>query len=326
MKKNDMISIVVPCFNVENYLERCVKSLLGQSYENIEIILVDDGSTDNTSYLVNKYSKLDSRIVAVRQKNGGLSAARNAGLRMARGGYICFVDSDDFVDPDYIRKMYESMKRTGSDICACNFDYVYENGGTKKHPASIHKTYTSWEGLVDLFSGKQVTSIMTWNKLYKIDLFVKNNIIFPVGKINEDNFTTYKLYYYAKRISYIPDVLYFYLQRNDSIMGKTFNYSRMHILEAYDETVEFFRTHGINADIDEYLLCYKAFIYVNLLNKIIRSGYYGRERQIIRDEIIVDKKKYYTNKVLCFKIKCMILMIDKAPFIYEAIVAKKKGV
>lgn len=324
MKKNELISVIIPCYNIEQYCRRCIESLVNQTYKNIEIIVVDDGSSDGTKKIIDEY-RSNKKIIITRQKNAGLSAARNTGLKIARGKYVCFVDGDDFVAPKYVEKMYENIIKTDSDICACDFSYIDENDVIKRHPSGSEKVYSSLEGLVDLFSGKQITSVMTWNKLYRTELFKKNKIMFPVGKINEDNFTTYKLYYYANRISYIPDALYYYLQRSNSIMGKTFDSRRMDILEAYAETVDFFRFHTANAEIDEYLECYQAMLYINLYNKIIRSNYYGDERKEIFNAILLNEKKYLANNVLNKKIKIMIFMICRMPTLYNKVLLKKGG-
>ena len=322
IRNKKLVSIIVPCYNVEKYFERCIKSLVSQTYKDIEIILIDDGSTDATSNLINRYKDTDKRIIVKKQQNIGLSGARNAGLKIAKGEYVCFVDSDDYVDKNYIKRMYAELERTGSDICACNYSYVYEDGVVEPRATDGNFVCDSWAGLKDMFSGQQKTGVVTWNKLYKKDLFKDNKIVFPVGKVNEDNFTTYKLYYFAKKICYVSDSLYYYVQRDDSIMGRDFDKRRMDVIEAYEETVAFFEKYQLDEDISEYLNCYRAMIYVNLYNKIVRCGYVGPEKNILKNDILTQKKKYLKNQVLSRKLKMMIRLLSTLPGIYNFVVRR----
>ncbi len=213
MKK--LVSIVVPVYNVKDYLKKCLDSIIGQTYRRIEIILVDDGSNDGSEKIVDDYSKTDNRIVVIHKENGGLSSARNVGIDMAKGDYITFVDSDDFVDSNMIEKMLKEAVDRSADLVICNRIYYYENGKTivkKKYDKTAEMT--PCESLRELMLGKKY-DMAAWAKMYKKELF--NDIRFPVGKISEDYFVMYKLFDLSNKVVLIPDHLYYYAQRKGSI-------------------------------------------------------------------------------------------------------------
>ena len=218
---NRLVSIIIPIYNVEKYLHECVESIKNQTHKDIEIILVDDGSPDNCPAMCDEYAKNDKRIKVIHKENGGLSDARNAGLSAATGEYIAFIDSDDWVDEDYVEKLINGAISTGADIVVCNYRMIYEDR-QEELPArhkSGSRVLTSERALEELVLGLGTYNVLAWNKLYSKKLFTETGIIFPKGKINEDNYTTYKLYEASSSIAYIPDVLYNYRQRPGSIMS-----------------------------------------------------------------------------------------------------------
>lgn len=247
MNNNLKISVVLPIYNVIEYLDDCVKSILAQSYPTFELILVDDGSTDGSQTLCDQYKQIDERITVIHQKNGGLSAARNTGIRYAHGQYITFIDSDDFVAHDYIEKLYCSITESDSDISMCDFQKVAEEASleniktkcsTEVKPLSLNKEDTIRKVYDENFHG---IDFVSWAKMYKIDLFRKNNIYFPEGKLHEDAFTTYKLIYFSEKIAYINIPLYFYRIRSGSIMTASFSEKRLDMIEATREEYQFFK-------------------------------------------------------------------------------------
>lgn len=307
MKKNlkHLVSVVVPVYKVEQYLKKCVESIINQTYKNLEIILVDDGSPDDCGKICEEFAIKDDRIKVLHKTNGGLSDARNFGLSIAKGEYICFVDSDDFVNEYYVEKMLESALKNNSDICACNFEYFNGNGKTWIRKEKDEKVYSSSEAIKDIFGLEQNTEVMVWNKLYKRSLFVDNNIKYPVGRIHEDNFTTYKLYDKANNISLINDKLYYYLQRGNSIMS-TFNQKRFDILIAVDETKEYFKD---KREIEPFRECNELMIYLSLINNMIKANYDGKEKLEIVDRIRKNKKIFLTNKIIPLQKKIMVLIL-----------------
>lgn len=315
MENNFLVTIVVPMYNVEKYIEKCLDSLINQTYKNIEILVINDGSKDNSLIIAERKAKEDNRIKIISQLNQGLSAARNTGMDNAKGQYICFVDSDDFVHPDYVKLLLESMVDNDSDISVCDFFYIDEEDNTWKRKEKENKIYNNIEALKDIFCKEQNTEVMTWNKLYKIELFKDNNIYFPVGRYHEDNFTTYKLYYYSKKIAMISDELYYYLQRNNSIMGQKFNKKRLDILDAIDETKKFFKDKKIK--LDEEIQCCEIITKINILNNMIRDKFKEKERITIIDDIKKHKKTYKNNKYIDRKTKIALTLLFGNGDIYE---------
>ena len=221
------ISVIVPIYNVESYLRRCVDSLLRQSYEDFELILVDDGSPDNCGAICDEYAAVDSRVRVVHKPNGGLSDARNAGLEIAQGEYIAFVDSDDWVAKDYLERLMTALIETGADICEC--DVFRTSGEEMRSEQGTPDAYKTAEALEQLIHDG-VFHQHVWNKLYRREVIA--DILFPKGKTNEDEFWTYRVFGNAKKVSKISDVLYFYFQRPGSIMGETYSLKRLDALEA----------------------------------------------------------------------------------------------
>jgi glycosyltransferase involved in cell wall biosynthesis len=240
---SDLISVIVPVYKVEDYLRRCIVSILNQTYSNIEIILVDDGSPDSSGDICDDYEKKDPRVKVIHKKNGGLSDARNAGIDIAKGKYTTFLDSDDWIAYDYIETLYDLLVRNGADISVCNFirteTEIIEITGVAK---DIYE-FSNIQALDNLCGKFYEQLTVAWGKLYRTELF--KEIRFPVGKIHEDEFTTYKVLYKAKKIVVTTEQLLYYWQRPDSIMGLGFKLTnRLHALEAFEERADFFEKIG----------------------------------------------------------------------------------
>lgn len=210
---DELVSIVVPVYNVEHYLDKCIKSLMQQSYRNIEIILVNDGSTDNSLFICQKYKKNDKRIKIINKKNGGLSDARNYGIDKATGFYITFVDSDDWLDEDAIEIAVKYLKENNADISIYGMSIDSDKKVMKVKKPKRKYVLDSEKALIYLNSFKEI-DVSACNKLYKKSLFSK--IRFPVGKLCEDMYTMYKLFDKAIVVT-IPFAKYHYYQRQNSI-------------------------------------------------------------------------------------------------------------
>ena len=212
-----LISIIVPVYQVEKYLEKCINSIIAQTYKNLEIILVDDGSTDNCPAICDRFQKEDARIKVIHQQNGGLSHARNAGLEIATGDFIGFVDSDDWIEPNMYEILMSALQDTGAEIAVCNRQT--EISDSKYLPANItsckRKLYSSKEALRLIINGRGNIRNTVWNKLYKRT--VLSNISFPEGKIYEDLLWTPLVIGNAKLIVCMDSPLYHYLNRTDSL-------------------------------------------------------------------------------------------------------------
>jgi len=241
--KKELISIIVPIYNVEKYLSECIESLINQTYKNIEIILVDDGSQDNCGKICDEYAKKDNRIIVIHKKNGGLSDARNKGIEIAKGEYLIFVDSDDFVSNRFVEKLYQMILENNCEIAIC--DYLqFENEIPKDENIQVEVEILSNIEVLDRVYDENVKMIIACNKLYKKELF--NTIRYPYGKVNEDQFTTYKIIYKANKIAISNEKLYYYRFNSNSIMGSKFNEKRLHILEALEERMQFYKGKSLD--------------------------------------------------------------------------------
>lgn len=239
---SDKISIIVPIYRVENYIGKCIDSIIRQTYNNLEIILVNDGSPDNCGKICDEYAKLDNRIKVIHKENGGLSDARNVGIEAASGKYIAFVDGDDYIHPQMYELMYNSIIENDADISVCRYKSVKEEE-SEKYEQINNVEWVVLESDKDKFEyslgpNTIVCFTVAWNKLYKAEIF--NDICYPYGKIHEDEFTTYKTIERAKKIVYTDNELYYYVQRDGSIMNKAFDKRRLWILDAFQERLELY--------------------------------------------------------------------------------------
>lgn len=228
-KNCELVSVIVPVYNVINYVDRCVESIIVQEYTNLEIILVDDGSNDGSEQKCDYYATIDKRIQVVHKNNGGLSDARNVGLEHSKGELVTFVDSDDWISKKYIQVMYDNLKNYCADISGCHFEYAFDGTRTTEinKAVSVNK-WTSEEALRALLQQDRFTT-SAWGLLIRRQLF--DGIKFPLGKYYEDLGTVYKLLHRAKIIVHSDQRLYYYYQRIGSIQGE--RYSKRH----YDELV-----------------------------------------------------------------------------------------
>lgn len=226
---NDKISIIVPIYKVEKYLDKCIESLVNQTYTNLEIILVDDGSPDKCPEMCDKWAEKDSRIKVIHKPNGGLSDARNAGMKEANGEYIVFTDSDDFLDKHFIEYLYIAIIDNEVEMSSCDFAYYYDGDIVTNEVTRGKITVSSSETAIeDILNNRNVRAV-AWNKMFHRGLLVGEE--FPVGKYHEDEFFSYRIIHKAKKIAYIDSALYYYRQREGSIMA-SFNIKHLDSLEA----------------------------------------------------------------------------------------------
>ena len=214
--QDELISIIIPVYKVEKYLEKCINSIIGQTYTNLQIILVDDGSPDNSGKICDKYAKEDSRIEVIHKSNGGLSEARNRGIEIAKGKYIGFVDSDDYIKEDMYEVLYNLIKKFQADVSICN---LYDVIGDEKNIRNINegiKEYNRIDILKEVLMDKNIQSY-AWNKLYKKELFA--NIKYPIGRKYEDIGTTFYVLEQCKKVVVTGSAEYFYLKREDSLVN-----------------------------------------------------------------------------------------------------------
>lgn len=313
------ISIIVPIYNTHQYLDRCIRSIIDQSFKNYELILVDDGSEDGCEEIYKKYKKLDDRIKIIKKVNGGLSSARNAGLNVAKGNYIGFVDSDDWINRSMYEQLYRLAVQNDADIVECEFKKMQNDINSmekddfqKNEEIKVINNIEALNYLVTL-GENHVKMVVSWNKLYKKNLFDK--IRFPVGRIHEDEFTTYKLLYKSKRIVLVNKKLYYYRQNPDGIMKRKFNVRRLDYLDALYEMLEFMK------NIDNDMLYNLTVIrYISYL----KTYYFKCSDLLDENEVIIKKLRYRYKKVFIFflknsNVKCRSKMLECIFFFNPAI-------
>ena len=232
------ISVIIPVYKVEDYLDRCVQSVLAQTYEDIEVILVDDGSPDGGGAKCDDYAARDSRVKVIHRENGGLSAARNTGLDAAAGEYILFVDGDDYIAPDMAEKLLAALEDTGADMALCDIKCVDDGGTVVRElppfeagvfgPEEIYRRMT--------FDDWAMRYVTAWNRLYRRALF--DGLRFEEGKLHEDEFLAHRLYDRCEKVAAVSDELYYYVQRGGSIMSAPKSQARF-------QRYEFFKEKGL---------------------------------------------------------------------------------
>lgn len=214
--EKDLISVIVPVYKVEKYLEKCIESIIKQTYTNLQIILVDDGSPDNCGKICDEYAKKDSRIEVIHKINGGLSDARNVGINRANGRYIGFVDSDDYIKEDMYEKLINLIKEYDADISICNLYDVIDGNECIRNKENGIREYSRIDILKEILLDKNIQSY-AWNKLYKKELF--DEIKYPIGKKYEDIGTTFYLFEKCNKIVVTSEPEYYYLKRADSLVN-----------------------------------------------------------------------------------------------------------
>lgn len=277
-----MVSVIVPVYKVEQYLEKCVNSIREQTYKNIEIILVDDGSPDKSGEICDNFSKEDSRIKVIHKKNGGLSDARNVGIKQASGEYLLFVDSDDWIHKDTVMKTVQSAEKNKADIVLFDFISIEESTGRERRftmPFPEEKVI-SVKDIPELIC----KSCSACNKLFRKKFWEDSGIYFPVGKHYEDLGTIPKLLGIAEKVIYKKEVYYYYLQRTGSIMHET-NIQRNYedrtamvdnVLEFYNERglfEKFYRELEYLAFENAYFIPSKEIVMYNRRSPYLRKFY-----------------------------------------------------
>jgi glycosyltransferase involved in cell wall biosynthesis len=285
-----LISVIVPVYKVEQYLNKCIDSIINQTYPKLEIILVDDGSPDNCGIICDDYAKKDSRVIVIHKENGGLSDARNAGINEANGRYIGFVDSDDWIELDMYEKLLAAIAINDSDISICKFNIVrktsdvFINNSNTKNELILDST-----GALKIMYSQDLFDCSAWNKLYKRELF--NDIKYPFGLFAEDLATTYKLFDKAFKITYIDEALYNYNVIGQSIMRSGFSERKLQELTSCEEILKF--TEDKYPALVPYAKERIAATCRSLIFNIAESDYRNRKIQIKLRNTLRRNLKYY---------------------------------
>ena len=286
-----IIAVIVPIYNVEPYLRRCIDSIIEQTFSDFELILIDDGSPDDCPHICDEYAKKDKRIHVIHQQNGGLSAARNAGLDWifanSNSEWVTFIDSDDWVYPQYLEYLYRAVKEVGTWISVCGT--VYE----KKmfHEMRTQRYEVQTMSPEDYWVERNGDVSVAWEKLYKKELF--ENIRFPVGMIYEDEFTTYKLLFAVQEIAVLTNCLYIYYFSETSILRSNWNEKKFANVDAVLKQIEFFKRNGYKR---AGRMGRKKLAYVLKLDySMIRSEQekYGQYKKILEKKLVDSYRRMY---------------------------------
>ena len=298
---NELVSIVIPIYNVEKYIEKCLDSVIKQTYKNIEIILVDDGSPDNCGKICDSYANNDKRIQVIHKENGGLSDARNVGIERANGKYITFVDSDDYIELDYIEYLYTLIKKYNTKISLCKVNVVYNEKDTnlqRDKNNEIDYKWTKVQTLEDILYAKNF-DVSAYAKMYLTEDF--KNIRYPKGKLFEDNDTTYKLIDKNDYVAVGFEKKYNYIIRNNSITRANFKKEQLYLIEASDNMCSYLSKYE---QLKKATYRKKFWARISTFNRMINSNErnYAAEKKLRKEilkykKVLLDSKSSFRDKI-----------------------------
>lgn len=324
------ISIIVPIYKVEDYLERCVDSIVNQTYKNLEIILVDDGSPDNCPTICDELAKADKRIKVVHKENGGLSDARNAGMDISTGDYIGFVDSDDYVESDMFEVLVDAIEENNADISCCRYTKVWDDGETEAigNDEKVY-VYEGIDGLKEYLYAKTVDPFAC-AKIYRAELlgnktYTTRKHRFIKGIVGEDNPFNIELLKNISRMDVIGKSMYNYLQaRQGAITSTTISQKKIDSVFYWDSVSKDCKENY--PELFEYALRRQALFYVGLYNRIYKDNTYTKEVAVIR-KFAKDNFRIIKNSDICEKsVKLSVQLIAKAPKLYAVVMRLYKKI
>lgn len=298
-----LISVIVPVYNVEAYLDRCVQSIVDQTYRNLEIILVDDGSPDRCPAMCDAWAVKDSRIRVIHKKNGGLSDARNAGVKASAGTYIGFVDSDDYIAAEMYQLLLERIDSDNSDIAACGVKMIWENSAASQMLTCSGSCVLDRDAAMEAVIRESWLKQPVWYKLYRADMI--RDILFPVGKYHEDVFWTWRVVARARQISVFDTPCYNYVQRDGSIMAETYSLRRLDAIEAKSQRLTYLKEQYPNlAELGTTELMFSCLYHGQLAQKWLTS----HERKLALGSLRSTLKRYGIPKQQSFVNRCWLGM------------------
>lgn len=269
------ISVIVAAYNVEKYIHECIDSILAQTFDDYEVIIIDDGSSDSTAVFCDEYSRQSEKISVYHQTNGGVSSARNTGIKKANGEYICFIDGDDYISQGYLEKMYLAAIENDADVVICNYSKVRSDGQIlRENVYAKNETVCSREALSWLYRKHGWTYVVVWNHLYKKSIF--DRVHFPTGKIHEDEYVAHEVFFECETITSISDLLYFYRESENSITSEKCDIRHVDGMEALYNRFQAFEANGYTELLLGTLKASKQFI--SYINKYPAGTNYEKKR------------------------------------------------
>lgn len=315
----DLISVVVPVYNVEKYLNRCVESIVNQTYKNLEIILVDDGSTDSSPAICDEWAQKDNRIKVIHKKNGGLSSARNAGIKALTGKYVCFIDSDDYIEINTFELMLKSITKDDYDVCICSANLVDKDYNIISKENYKSSTFSGEEVMKAFLTGKVFESISACDKLYKVSVIRNNNITFnEEEKWGEDFPFNYLYFKKVDKLISIDDRLYNYLTKRNGSITNGITYGKVMRWENNYKPILLNERNNYG----NYIIALEK--YAQELMKCCRELLQSRNAQLINNcyQKIVEEIKHHRNEFLSLKdlsiiLKLSIIIISISPQLFK---------
>lgn len=298
MNKNELplISVIVPIYNVEKYLKRCVDSILSQTYKNLEILLIDDGSPDACGMICDQYAKKDFRIKVIHKKNGGLSDARNAGLEMASGDYITCIDSDDWISNYYVSNLYKAIVKDDADVSISGFVCAYEDKMEQLNKVLTVDTLETYKCLsshdcIERMLYQNEVEVSAWGKLYKKHII--QDLRYPVGKLYEDIPVTYECMKQSKKVAVVNNIDYFYFQRKNSIQNEKFSLRKLDGIKHCREMME-----NVKQDYPDLGVAAESRYFSTVCNILfqIKEHEFTKERDLLWNEILKYRKHVLIDK------------------------------
>jgi len=289
---SDKISVIIPCYNVELYIEKCLSSVLKQTFENLEIIVVDDGSTDSTANIIHMLTD-DKRLKYVCQANAGVSAARNAGIDAATGEFLAFVDSDDFIESDMYTQLCAALKETDADMAVCNFNHVYDDRIEETYSKMINQTVCIQDdvyGYFARFCACPKPNNYIWTRLYKTEIIRNSKIRFEQYKIGDDTLFNFKLLPYMNKVTFISEGFYNYYQRQNSNVYTVANKSNLAAIYAdtFDALADYYKSNNFEAFFD--------VLPIHAFSRLRSVFFYSRLAGMEEGEIIENVMNGFKNR------------------------------
>ena len=306
MKKDVLLTVVIPVYNVEKYLKRCIESILIQEWKNYDILLVDDGSTDSSPQICDDYAKVYDFISVIHKKNGGLSEARNTGISHAKGDYVYFPDSDDWLEPQTFKELADVLESQEFDIVSFNREFVKGEEDTIVSDPLVTQVYEGKDAFVQMLKHSYITGFAN-DKIYKKSLFIDNNISFPKGKYYEDLGTNYKLFLSAENVFATNQKYYHYLIDNPDSITQSWNEQKFS--DMFEFYKDIFYSDFVRSRLNQEELQISQLYYVNGLTHILASLYKSKldkkyiditnevKQELLKNSVSLSQMKDQPNKL-----------------------------
>lgn len=318
------ISVIVPIYNVEKYLNRCVDSVLGQTFSDLEVLLVDDGSPDGCGAVCDEYAAKDARVRVIHKPNGGLSSARNAGLEVAAGRWIAFADSDDWLDSDMLEILHTAALKHGAQIAECSYRRIYR-GRTEEETLCTGACMeaTNVDALGEMYDWKHFKPV-AWNKLYLRDVI--GDVRYPVGRLHEDEFTTYRFDWNAEKLVFVDVSKYNYdCSRENSITGQAFRDGHLDVCFAFHERIDFLRARGVK-QLEKKALDGYCWVLFDQLYKAYRAGLRSAKLREVLKVARQDAREFQSREIEPCNLKTLELIASGGLRAFGKMRDKQEGV